>query len=134
MELNKRDIRTFSMLGQDRSFFLKLTEKAAEDNNIVILTADFGREIGLEKFRQNFPEQYFDVGIAEQNMIGVASGMAKTGLNVFATTYATFVTARCFEQIRINIGYMNFPVKLIGRMSGLYAGFLGATHYSWDDI
>ena len=134
MAFNKRDIRTFSMLGCTRSFFSALTANAVKDSSIVIMTADLSRGIGLDKFRQSCPEQFFNVGIAEQNMIGIAAGMAKVGLNVFAISYPTFLTSRCFDQIRVNLGYMGFPVKLIARSRGLKENFLGATHYGVDDV
>ena len=134
MTFNKRDIRTFSMLGYRRAFWMKVTEFAAQNENIVIMAADLARGNGLEKFQQNFPEQFYDVGIAEQNMIGVAAGLARAGQNVFATSFATFITSRCFDQVRINLGYMNLPVKLIGRGSGLGNSIAGATHFSIEDI
>ena len=130
--LNKRDIRTFSMLGSRRTFWLKITEAA--DENLIVMTADLGKGNGLEKFQQNFPEQFLNVGIAEQNMIGIAAGLSKVGLNVFATTFSTFITSRCFDQVRVNLGYMNLPVKLVGRGSGICNGVAGATHYAVEDF
>ena len=134
MAFNKRDIRTFSMLGYRRAFWLRVTELAAQDENIIIATADLAKGNGLEKFQQNFPEQFYNVGIAEQNLIGIAAGMAKVGLNVFATTFATFITSRCFDQVRINLGYMHLPIKLVGRGSGICNGTAGATPYAVEDI
>lgn len=134
MALNKRDIRTFSMLGFRRAFWLKVTEAASQDENIIIMAADLARGNGLEKFEQNFPEQFYNVGIAEQNMIGIAGGMAKCGMNVFATTFSIFLTTRCFDQIRMNLGYMKFPIKLVGRGSGFVAGVTGPSHYAVEDI
>lgn len=131
---NKRDIRTFSMLGSRRAFWYKITESAAQDENLIVMTADLSRGNGLEKFQQNYPEQFYNVGIAEQNMIGIAAGMAKVGMNVFATTFSTFITARCFDQIRINLGYMNFPIKLVGRGSGLCNATAGPSHYAVEDF
>ena len=134
MAFNKRDIRTFSMLGCTRSFFSALTANAVKDSSIVIMTADLSRGIGLDKFRQSCPEQFFNVGIAEQNMIGIAAGMAKVGLNVFAVAFSTFISTRCFDQVRVNLGYMNLPIKLVGRGSGLGNNVAGPTHYAVEDI
>lgn len=134
MTYNKRDIRTFSMLGCLRSFFMELTKEADTEENIVIMTADLKRGVGLENFQNKHPEQIYNLGIAEQNMVGVAAGMAKFGLNVFAMSYAPFITARCLDQIRVNLGYMKFPVKLIARSGGLYESLWGSTHYGWEDV
>ena len=134
MEFNKRDLRTFSMMGSRRAFFLKLTELAANSDDVVILSADVSRGSGLEKFHAEYPDKFFNIGIAEQNMIGIAAGMAKTGLNVFATTFAVFLTTRCLDQIRINLGYMKFPIKLIGRGGGVCAGNAGPTHFAVEDF
>ena len=134
MAFERRDIRTFSMMGGRRAFFLKLTEEAAKNPDTIILSADVSRGSGLEKFHQEYPEQFHNIGIAEQNMIGIAAGMAKVGLNVFATTFATFITTRCLDQIRINLGYMEFPIKLVGRGSGFCSGTTGPTHYAVEDI
>ncbi|MBQ3442765.1 MAG: transketolase [Selenomonadaceae bacterium] len=134
MELTRRELRTFSMLGCARSFFVHLTDKAKSNEDLVVLTADVGSWVGLEKFQKQCPEQFYNIGIAEQNMVGIAAGMTKTGLNVFAMTYAVFITARAFDQVRVNLGYMKYPIKLVGRSSGLFSSYLGATHYSWEDI
>lgn len=134
MEFNKRDLRTFSMLGSRRAFFLKLTELAAKSDDVVILSADVSRSNGLDKFSAEYPDKFFNIGIAEQNMIGIAAGMAKTGLNVFATTFSIFLTTRCLDQIRMNLGYMKFPIKLVGRGSGICLAMNGPTHFSVEDI
>ena len=67
-------------------------------------------------------------------MIGIAAGMAKVGMNVFATTFSTFITVRCLDQIRMNLGYMNFPIKLVGRGGGLCNATAGASHYAVEDF
>ena len=134
MELTRRELRTFSMLGCARSFFVHLTDMAKSDEDLVVLTADVGSWVGLEKFQKQYPKQFYNIGIAEQNMIGIAAGMSKTGLNVFAMTYAVFIASRAFDQVRINLGLMKYPVKLVGRSSGLFSSYLGATHYSVEDI
>ena len=122
------------MLGEAGSFFVRFTERAGAIDNLSLLTADLGLLSGLKKFMREYPDKFYNVGIAEQNMIGIAAGMAKIGLNVFATTYANFITMRSFEQIRVNLGYMQFPVKLVGSRAGLVMSMMGNTHYSFEDL
>ena len=122
------------MLGIRRSFYFQLTKEAEKNNNIVIICADMFKGNNLEKFQQSHPEQIYNVGIAEQNMIGIAAGMAKVGLNVFAVAFSTFISTRCFDQVRVNLGYMNLPIKLVGRGSGLGNNVAGPTHYAVEDI
>jgi transketolase len=80
------------------------------------------------------PDQLFNVGIAEQNMIGIAAGLAKEGNCVFVTTYATFCSLRSLEQVRHNLSYMKFNVKVIGSSAGFAMGMSGNTHYAIEDI
>lgn len=135
LEINSRNIRTWSMLGQRGAIFtIALPEIAKTDKSVIAMTADLGVLSGLERFKNAFPEQYFDMGIAEQNMIGVAYGLAREGNCVFATTYATFLTMRCFEQIRNNLGLMKGNVKLVGASSGFAMETSGNCHHSLEDI
>ena len=127
-------VRMYSMLGERGAFFTRLTECADEIENLALLTADLGVLSGLTKFREKYPDKFYDIGIAEQNMIGIAAGMAKVGMNVFATTYANFITMRSFEQIRMNMGYMKFPVKVVGSGAGMIMSMSGNSHYSLEDI
>lgn len=134
MEFDRKTIRIFSMLGEKGAFFSELTKVASQVDNLAVLTADLGVLSGLSKFKERFPDKFYNVGIAEQNMIGIAAGMAKAGLNVFATTYANFLTMRSFEQIRINLGYMKFPVKIVGSGAGIVMSMSGNSHYSLEDV
>lgn len=135
MEITPRNIRTWSMLGQrGAAFTMALPDIAAEQENVMVLTADLSLLSGLERFRETYPERFLDVGIAEQNMIGIAAGLAKEGNCVFATTYATFITMRSFEQIRNNLGVMGFNVKIIGSAAGVSMGTSGNCHHSIEDI
>lgn len=135
MEITSRNIRTWSMLGQrGTAFAMALPDIAAEQKNLMVLTADLSLLSGLEKFKQTYPEQFLDVGIAEQNMIGIAAGLAKEGNCVFATTYATFISMRCYEQIRNNLGVMGLNVKVIGSSAGVAMGTSGNCHHSIEDI
>lgn len=134
MVVDRKKIRFFSMLGQRGTFAVTLTELAEKTDNLALLTADLGVLSGLDRFQKMFPEKFYNIGIAEQNMVGIAAGMAKMGMCVFATTYANFITMRSFEQIRINLGYMKFPVKIIGSGAGVIMSMSGNSHYSLEDI
>ncbi len=120
------------MLGSAGTFGLAALE--LEDSNIVMLTADLCNFSGLDRFKEKYPQRFYNLGIAEQNMITVAGAMAKEGLVPFVTTYATFASSRACEQIRVNLGYMNQNVKVVGLASGLSVGILGPTHISLEDI
>lgn len=133
-DFTKRNARVWSMLGMRRVIGQVLNDMPKLDDNFIFMTADVARYFGTEKFQEAYPERYIDVGIAEQNLIGVASGMAKEGFNVFAATYATFITARVLDQVRVNLGYMNLGVKLIGVGGGLAEGDLSPTHMGLEDI
>jgi len=134
-EFNQRNVIAWSRLGQRGSIFgLALPEMANEMENIRVVTADLGLLSGLDRFKKAWPDRYINVGIAEQNMIGISSGLAKEGNCVFATTYATFCSLRSLEQIRHNLGYMKFNVKVIGSSAGFAMGMSGNTHYAIEDI
>lgn len=128
------NIRTWSMLGSNGAFGMAALELPEIDDNIVILSADLSFYSGLERFSGKYPDRLYNLGIAEQNTVGVAAGMAKEGLNVFAANYATFVTTRGCDQVRVNLGYMNFNIKLVGCTAGLSIGILGPTHLAIEDI
>ncbi len=133
-EITKRNARIWSMLGMRRVVGMMLNELAERDEKFTFATADVARYFGTTEFQQDYPERMVDVGIAEQNLIGVAAGMQKEGLNVFAATYATFITARVLDQIRVSLGYMELGVKLIGVGGGLAEGDLSATHMGLEDV
>jgi transketolase len=128
------NIRTWSMLGSNGAFGCAALELPEIDENVVMCTADEMYFSGLERFGARFPQRFYNIGIAEQNMVGVAAGLSKEGLNVFATTYATFATTRSCDQVRVNMGYMKLGIKLVGLTAGLSVGILGATHCSVEDI
>lgn len=134
LEITPRNVKTWARLGSCGAFGLALQSIAGEKENIIALTSDLLYYSGLERFSNQYPDRLYNVGIAEQNMIGVAAGMAKEGLMPFATTYATFASTRCCDQVRVNMGYMNLGIKLVGLTSGLSVGILGATHMSFEDI
>ncbi|MBP3889426.1 MAG: transketolase [Cellulosilyticum sp.] len=134
MIFDKKNARFLSMLGHRGTFSIMMTELAEQMEHLIVMTADMGYLTGLEKFKKKYPEQFYNVGIAEQNMIGIASGLAKVGNIVFATTYANFITMRSYEQIRLNLGYMKFNVKIVGTGAGLSMGMSGNSHYGLEDV
>lgn len=135
MEYSARDIRSWSRLGQRGTIFgIAMPETAKERDDLWLVTADMGLLFGLERFKRARPDRYLDVGIAEQNMIGIAAGLAMEGNCVFATTYASFLSMRCCEQIRHALSYQRANVKLVASSAGLSMGMSGNTHYSVEDI
>lgn len=114
-------------------FFDSLYEFAKKDKDLIFLTADMGAK-SLEKFKVDFPKQYFNLGIAEQNTILIASGLALSGKKVFVYGITPFITERCFEQIKIDVAYMNLPITIIGIGTGFSYGVDGPTHYSISDV
>ncbi len=134
IEFNKRNIRAWSLLGPSGAHGTAAMELAETNPNVLMLTADLCFFSGLERFKNAYPDRLYNVGIAEQNMIGVAAGLAKEGFIPFANTYASFCASRCADQVRVNMAYMELPIKLIGLTAGYGAGILGATHISIEDI
>jgi transketolase len=109
--------------------------KAGEENeNVVVLTADLNESTRAESFSKKFPERFFEIGIAEQNLASVASGLAHLGKIPFATSYAMFNPGRNWEQIRTTVAYNNQPVKIVGSHAGLTTGADGGTHQALEDI
>ena len=134
LEFNQLNARFLSKMGHRGAFAAAVTELAARLPNLSVFTADLASLTGLERFRNAHPDKFYNMGIAEQNMIGVAAGMAKEGFVVFATTYANFITMRSYEQIRMNLGYMGFNVKVVGTGAGLAMGMSGNSHYGIEDM
>jgi transketolase len=120
-------------LGLRAAYGQMLLHLAGTDPKLYALSADLGRSSGLDRFAATYPERYLGTGIAEQNMVGVAAGLATTGFNVFASSFAPFITMRAGDQVRMNLGYMEIPVTLVGLASGLSLGFLGSSHFGLED-
>jgi len=117
-----------------RNTFVKTLIKLAEnDKRIIVITPDLGFSV-WEDFENKFPDRFFNVGIAEANAVGIASGMALSGKIVYVYSIIPFITMRPFEQIRNDIAYMNTNVRLIGVGAGLTYGAQGATHHSIEDV
>ena len=134
MEINERNIKVWSTIGPRATLGMAALEFAKKIENLMVLTCDVSTSAGLDRYRKTFPDKYLDLGIAEQNMIGVAAGLSSEGYNVITTTFAPFQTMRCCEQIKVNIGYMKKKICMVGIASGLVLGNLGFTHCCIEDI
>jgi len=133
-EISARNVRTWSRQGPRAIYGQALTELASANENIVALSADLGRSSGLDRLSKERPDQFLNVGIAEQNMVGCAAGLARMGFDVFASTFAPFASMRASEQVRMNMGYMREPVKLVALGSGLSMAYLGNSHFGLEDV
>lgn len=134
LPINPANARLWSMLGSRGTFGVAMLDAAARADNLMVLTADLAGTSGLERFRTTYPDHFLNVGIAEQNMLGIAAGLAKEGHNVFATTFSTFAAMRSYEQIRLHLGYMGLNIKVIGLAGGMAMGHFGNTHYGIEDL
>ena len=115
--------------------FSNTLQKMAEtDRDIVVVTSDSRGSGKLVPFGQRFPKQIVEIGIAEQNLVGVSAGLASCGKKVYAVSPACFLTARALEQIKNDVAYSDNPVKLIGISAGVSYGALGSTHHSLHDF
>ena len=132
-EINQSNARQWSRIGSRGVFGQAILAVAEQHPEMMVMSADLSNSSGLDRFKKSYPEQFLNVGIAEQNMIGVAAGLAKEGYNVFATSFAPFITMRAAEQVRMNLGYMNMNVKAVAIGSGVSMAFLGNSHYGIED-
>ncbi|AGN27066.1 transketolase family protein [Candidatus Methanomassiliicoccus intestinalis] len=119
---------------QRKEYANALTEVGKERTDVVVLDADLSSSTRTAEFAKNFPERFFNCGIAEQNMIGTAAGLAAAGKTVFASTFAAFATGRCWDQIRQAVAYSNLDVKIVATHAGITVGPDGATHQALEDI
>lgn len=115
------------------AFADELTKLGAADTRVVLLSGDIGNKL-FDKFKEKNEGRFFNCGIAEANMMGVAAGMALSGLRPFVYTITPFATTRCYEQIRDDACYHNVPVIIVGTGSGLSYAELGPTHHSCEDL
>ena len=111
-----------------------LVELANEHDDFVVLDADLAAATQTGKFKAACPDRFFDVGIAESNLMGVAAGIATTGRVAFASSFAMFAAGRAFEQVRNSIGYPHLNVKIGATHAGISVGEDGATHQCCEDI
>jgi transketolase len=134
MNFNSTDVNQWLRMGPRAMFGQFMVDIAKKNKKLMVLSADLGRSSGLARFKLEFPKQYISVGISEQNLIGVAAGLANEGFKVFVTSFAPFLSMRASEQIRMNLGYMKHNVNLVALGSGLSMGFLGNSHFGLEDI
>ena len=134
MKIDEKNSVTFSRIGSRATFGLVLLELAKKNKNIIAISADTSTSAGLDRLKKQLPDNFLDVGISEQNLIGVATGLASEGFDVFTATFAPFQTMRCCEQIRVNLGYMKHKICMVGLASGLVLGTLGFTHCCIEDL
>lgn len=118
-----------------RNYYGKALAKLAETNpDVVVLDADLAGSTKTSEFRKVAPERFVEVGIAEQDMIGVAAGLAASGKTVFASTFAVFASGRCWEQIRLAMAYPRLNVKVVSTHCGISVGPDGASHQALEDL
>lgn len=134
MEYNRKNARRWSIMGERPAFGAAVFELAKENNDIVVVAADVTNSAGLGGMKNELPDQVINVGIAEQNMMGIATGLASEGYTVFTTSFAPFQSMRCLEQIRVNQGYMGQKVIMAGLAGGVAYGELGFTHCTIEDV
>ena len=135
MNITKGIVRSWSRLGQRATFFGNaMPEIATEHKNLMVLTADLSQLSNLDRFAAQYPDNFLNVGIAEQNMIGIASGLAMEGFLVYATTYASFIAVRDLEHVRQHLSNLKLNVKLIGTAGGVVAARSGVAHWASEDL
>ena len=132
---NKVNFKLMSMAGQGGSVFgISLIELMNHRNDLIVLSSDMSTPAGLDKFKAAYPDHFMNMGIAEQNMIGTAAGLAEEGYKPICVAQACFITMRSFEQVRQYCGYMQIPMVIIGIGSGVSLQYMGNTHYAIEDL
>ena len=134
IDINTKKIDMWSKIGSRATLGIAILEIEKNLKNLCVVTCDVSTSAGLDRFRKQKPDKYLDLGISEQNLIGVASGLSSEGFDVITTTFAPFQTLRCCEQIKVNLGYMKSKVIMVGLASGLVLGTLGYTHCSIEEV
>src|SRR5438067_1573991 len=115
------------------AFASEITKLGVENERVVLLSADIGNRL-FEDFKTKCPGRFYNCGVAEANMIGVATGLAMAGMRPVCYTITNFITYRCLEQIRVDVCYHHQPVVIVGTGSGLSYASLGATHHSCEEM
>jgi len=133
--MEKLDLKSYEGLGQAGAVFsMHLPDIIENYPSLRILTADMSYIAKLERFKALYPDQFINVGIAEQNLLGVCAGLSSEGFKCVALAQATFISMRCFEQVRQYMSYMGYPIILIGLAGGFQLQFMGNTHYALEDL
>ena len=125
---------TGEKLAQRNYYGKALAELAKKDERVVVLDADLAGSTKTAEFRKVCPERFIEVGIAEQNMIGIAAGLAASGKTAFASTFGVFASGRCWEQIRLAVAYPKLNVKIVATHCGISVGEDGASHQALEDM
>lgn len=129
------DFSAFEGQGQIASIFNLFLPDVIEDYpNLKILSSDMSYGARMERFKAFNPDHFLNVGIAEENLIGVSAGLTSEGYKCVALAQATFITMRCYEQVRQYMSYMGYPIVLVGLSAGLVMQFMGNTHYAIEDL
>ena len=128
------DLRALPKQATRDAYGLELLALGHDDSRVVALDADLSGSTKSAAFGKAFPERFFNVGIAEQNMIGMAAGLAASGKIPYASSFAIFVTGRAFEQVRQSVAYPRLPVRLVGSHAGVTVGADGSSHQAIEDI
>lgn len=134
MKYEATELMSWTRLGMRKAFGEIIQQIAEEHDDLIVLTADVASSANLNGFAKKYQDRFFNIGIAEQNMVAVAAGLAKEGRNVFVVTFAPFVAMRAFEAIRTLVGYMHLNVKIVALSSGMSLGAQGSTHFCLEDI
>ena len=132
--MNKFNPRAYCRLGQSGSVFGMELMEQAQNYNFKVLSSDMSVVAGLDRFKREYPQNFYNVGIAEQNLLGVAAGLDSEGYKTIAVAQACFISMRSFEQVRQYLGYMGGKVMCVGINSGFSLTFFGNTHYAIEDI
>ncbi len=132
--LNKSLSRQWARIGPRGIYGQSLLELSETNKKLFAISADLGNSSGLDRFKKAFPDRFLNIGIAEQNLVGFASGLSSTGFNLFISSFAPFITMRACEQVRLNLGYMKSNVKIVSIGSGISMGFLGNSHFGLEDV
>ena len=135
MEINKLNARILSKFGESGAVFgVGALELVKDYPELLILSADMSMVAGLERFKNTYPDHFFNTGIAEQNLIGMSAGLVSENRKVVVVAQACFISMRSFEQIRQYCGYMKFPLIIVGINAGFSLTFMGNTHYAIEDM
>jgi len=127
-------IYDITKLTQAETYGKTLIQLARDNPNIVVVSADLAKSTKVVDFAEEFPERFFNFGVAEQNLLGAAAGLALSGKIVFASTFGVFASMRAGEQLRTDIAYTNLNVRIVATHSGLSFGQAGTTHHCTEDI
>lgn len=134
LEYNSRNAHFLARLGAQGTYGQSIHDMIMDGEELYCVSADLGIASGLDRVIRNCPKRFVNVGIAEQNMVSIAAGIAEKGVPVFASSWAPFATYRCADQIRVFLGMMQKNVKIVGLASGMHIPKFGGSHYGIGDI